>query len=266
MLLLSLMFEPSDGDNSEDEKETQGKLKVQIKQAEDLRPDDLNAQINPFARCYLLPNQLVDCKKKTGVVINTLNPVWNSEIEYPHVSLEDLESSRALEVTIWDRDRRGVNEFIGGIRLGPDPLACSDSTEWMDSIEDEVTHWEAALARPGEWVEQWHNLRPSMSSLNQNAKKERHRPTPSTYGQEIATSVTSLSSSTDSEAEIPVTNSDSVCLYESNMNNIAVHFEMLVLSENTHVLRYLEIPSHEETTKRQLHHSWRDSCHCRVQG
>ena len=48
-------------------------------------------------------------------------------------------------MTIWDRDRRGVNEFIGGIRLGPDPLACSDSTEWMDSIGDEVTHWEAAF-------------------------------------------------------------------------------------------------------------------------
>ena len=201
------MFEPY-GANSLDragKKRTLGKLIILVKQAEDLRPSDMNAQINPFARCYLLPTRLVDSKKKSRVFINTLNPVWNSEIEYPHVSLEDLESSRALEVTIWDRDRRGVNEFIGGIRLGPDPLACSDSTEWMDSIGDEVTHWEAALARPGEWVEQWHNLRPSMSSLNQNAKKVRSRLFPAMYNKALSKSTTSIASAMSVDYMSPVT-------------------------------------------------------------
>ena len=148
-----------------------GKLHIQVQKAEDLTLDDMTCTINPFARCYLLPNRFVDSKKKSKVLSNTLNPVWNSEFMFHHIAHEDLESSRVLEITVWDEDRRGVNQFIGGIRLGPDPLT-SINVEWMDSIGDEVTHWEDMLAHPGEWVEQWHYLRPTMDSLHNVEEKE----------------------------------------------------------------------------------------------
>ena len=93
--------------------------------------------------------------------MNNLNPVWNEEFIYK-CSMKELVGERVLEVTIWDFDKRGSNDFIGGLRIGPTPNGMSQNKEWMDSIEEEVAHWETMLARPGEWVEQWHTLRPRM--------------------------------------------------------------------------------------------------------
>ena len=94
--------------------------------------------------------------------MNTTAPVWNEEFLYKS-SEKDLQTQRALEVTIWDFDKRGSNDLIGGLRIGPGRLgSASQGPDWMDSIGEEVSHWEMVLARPGEWVEQWHTLRPRM--------------------------------------------------------------------------------------------------------
>lgn len=97
------------------------------------------------------------------VVMNSLAPVWNEEFVYK-ASLKELTGERVLEVTVWDYDKRGSNDFIGGLRLGPKPSG-TPHVEWMDSIGEEAAHWEAVLARPGEWVEQWHTLRPKMDHV-----------------------------------------------------------------------------------------------------
>ena len=118
---------------------------------------------NSFVRCYLLPNVKLAGRRKTEVVLNTLNPVWDEEFLYKAVYYDDLRTERVLELTVWDMDRRGTNSFMGCIRLGPNPLTVDNpqEVEWMDSSGDEVTHWEEMLANPGEWVERWHALRPS---------------------------------------------------------------------------------------------------------
>ena len=59
-----------------------------------------------------------------------------------------------LEVTIWEYDKHG-NEFIGGLRLGLTPGCVAKRKEWMDSIGEEISHWEAMLAHLREWVEHW---------------------------------------------------------------------------------------------------------------
>ena len=93
--------------------------------------------------------------------MNSIEPVWDEEFVYK-CSLKELAGERVLEVTIWDFDKRGSNDFIGGLRIGPAPNGTSQNKEWMDSIEEEAAHWKAMLAQPGEWVEQWHTLRPRM--------------------------------------------------------------------------------------------------------
>lgn len=128
---------------------------------------DLNNQTDGVVRCYLLPNKMVGGKKKSSLVKNSLNPVWNDELTYTYLSLNELEDSRTLEVTVWDFDRRGSNQFIGGIRLGPNPFDIPDQFNWMDSSESEATHWQDMLSNPGEWVEAWHTLRPSMDFQDQ---------------------------------------------------------------------------------------------------
>ena len=150
-----------------------------MKRAEDLPSMDSGDSTNPFVRCYLLPNVHLRGKRKSAVIPKTLNPVWNEEFSYKMVYSEDLRTERALEVTVWDMDRRGTNSFMGCVRLGPNPLTFGHAQveDWMDSFGEEVIHWEEMLANPGEWVEHWHTLRPSSESLRKDVKRaERFSP------------------------------------------------------------------------------------------
>ncbi len=143
-----------------------GCLHIRIKKAENLPAMDVNDRTDSFARCFLFPNLQLGGKKKTKIVDNSLNPVWDEELAYTYLSLEELQCNRVLEVTLWDYDRRGTNQFIGGVRIGPNPFDVIHSHDWMDSTESESNHWEDMLDQPGEWVEAWHTLRPSMESMH----------------------------------------------------------------------------------------------------
>ena len=140
-----------------------GKLHIEIKSAKGLLSMDTNGDTNPFVRCYLLPTITQSGKRKTVAVPKTLDPEWNEEFVYKYQHCETLETEKVLEVTVWDRDRRGTHGFMGCIRLGPKPSA--DDEGWMDSSGEEVTHWEEMLANQDEWVERWHVLRPSSKPL-----------------------------------------------------------------------------------------------------
>ena len=157
-LFLGLMFAPRETKKGR----IHGTLHMAIKEARDLPKMDDSGLADGFVKCYLLPDKSSGGKRKTGVVKNNLNPVWGEQFSYEKVVLDELSSERVLEVTVWDWDRGSSNDFIGGLRLGPAPGHTTKRKEWMDSIGDEVSHWESALARPGEWVEQWHTLRTTM--------------------------------------------------------------------------------------------------------
>ena len=55
-------------------------------------------------------------KKRTKTVVNTNNPTWNQTFMYPRIHLEDLRS-KVIEVTVWDYDRFGSNEFLGEVLI-----------------------------------------------------------------------------------------------------------------------------------------------------
>ena len=151
-----------------------GTLHVAIHQAKDLPAMDEHGLTDATVKLYLLPNQSSSGKRKTKVINQNLNPAWDEQITYENVYMNDLSSRRVLEVTIWDYDRRGSNDFIGGLRIGPRPdsVAHTDRVkDWMDSTGEEVNHWEAMLERPGEWVEQWHDLRPKMKVSSTQTKE-----------------------------------------------------------------------------------------------
>lgn len=143
-----------------------GDLHINVVQAENLSSVDTTGDTNPFVRCYLLPNKSMRAKRKTTAIPKTLNPVWEEECVYNSVSSDDMKSQHVLEVSVWDSDRRGTSSFIGGIRLGPSVPAGAHSElpEWMDSTDEEASHWEDALANSGTWVERTHVLRSTMSS------------------------------------------------------------------------------------------------------
>ena len=167
-------------------------LHVKVLKAEGLPLMDPAGSTNPFVRAYLLPNKTTAAKKKTKVIFNNTDPVWEEEMTYPLVPLNELETSRVLELTLWDHDRRGINGFIGGLRIGPDPIVAANPEMWMDSSSDEISHWEAMLSQQaGEWVEQCHMLRPCMDP--QQLIKKRRKTSVSAVN--VSISMSSISSS-----------------------------------------------------------------------
>ncbi len=55
-------------------------------------------------------------KRRTKTVINTCTPIWNQSFVYSPLRPVDLRS-RVLEVTVWDYDRYGANEFLGEVTI-----------------------------------------------------------------------------------------------------------------------------------------------------
>lgn len=46
----------------------------------------------------------------------TLNPTWNHTLVFEDTSLQEL-TERSLELSVWDHDRLGTSQFLGGCRL-----------------------------------------------------------------------------------------------------------------------------------------------------
>lgn len=153
-LTLGLMFKPVEG-------KTKGILHIHVKSAKALPNMDDHGYTDGFVKMTLLPDKKK--RKKTKVINDDLNPVWNEKFTFTNVSLDELSLQRVLEVTVWDHDMLSSNDFVGGIRLGPSSIGEADKgQEWMDANNDEARHWKEMLAHPGEWVEQSHSLRVSM--------------------------------------------------------------------------------------------------------
>ena len=155
--MIAMMFEEVTNKKGK----SKGTLHVSIKQAKDLHNRNSSATTDSFVKCYLLPDKSTSGKRKTKVIRGNRNPAWEESFTYEKLQLSELSSERALEVAVWDFNKGTSSEFIGGLRLGPAP-SHGKRKEWMDSIGEEVGHWESVMAHPGEWQEVWHTLRTTM--------------------------------------------------------------------------------------------------------
>ncbi len=162
-LKLGLMFQPHPTATPTPSSDAAGRgtLNILVKEARDLPAMNSSGLADTVVKCFLLPDHSSVSKRKTGVVKNNLNPVWEEKFGYEGVSLRELLSERVLELTLWHRDKHG-NEFVGGMRMGGAPGRSPHQQKWMDAIGAEVSHWEDMLSQPGKWIEEWHTLRPSM--------------------------------------------------------------------------------------------------------
>ena len=154
---IAMQFTPASHSHAKKTRE-QGTLMITIKQAKDLQEP-----VDSFVKLYLLPDKSTRGKRKTKTIKSSMKPTWEETFTYEKVQLDELSFQRVLEVTIWNFHKRSENVFIGGLRLGPAPGSAAKHKDWMDSIGEEVSHWEETLAHPGEWVERWHTLRTTMN-------------------------------------------------------------------------------------------------------
>jgi hypothetical protein len=157
-----------------------GTLVIDIKQAKELPALQGSEATSSVVKLYLLPNRKSSGKRKTGVIKNSTNPVWEEKFTFEDVNMNELSFERVLEISIWSYDNSS-HTFIGGLRLGPAPGSAAKYKDWMDSIGDEVTHWEDMLDSPGEWVEQWHTLRTTLNPRNMDLQVPTPAESPTPY-------------------------------------------------------------------------------------
>lgn len=141
-----------------------GTLHVLVKEAKNLVATKPNGLADVFCKSYLLPERGRLAKQKTGVCRRTLAPRWEHSFTYRGVSAPEL-AARALELSLWDRDRLASNDFMGGVRLSLGTgTYMGANVNWMDSAGKEVTLWQTMIQRPNFWVEGSLPLRPHLSN------------------------------------------------------------------------------------------------------
>ncbi|XP_037082071.1 regulating synaptic membrane exocytosis protein 2-like [Pollicipes pollicipes] len=106
------------------------KLIVTLLCAADLVPRESGHLRNPYAKVFLLPDRSEKSKRRTKTLANTLEPRWGQSLIYSTIRRSELRA-RHLEVTVWDYDRFGVNDFLGEVlvELATHPL--HDEPEWF---------------------------------------------------------------------------------------------------------------------------------------
>ncbi|AWO98843.1 putative synaptotagmin-like protein 2 [Scophthalmus maximus] len=127
-----------------------GEVHIWVKECKNLPL--IRATIDPYVKCFVLPDTSRKSRQKTRVLRRTADPVFNHTMVYDGISLTDL-TEACVELTVWDRDRLASN-LLGGLRLGVGTgKSYEAAVDWMDSSPYEVALWERMMASPDEWVE-----------------------------------------------------------------------------------------------------------------
>ena len=112
---------------------------------------DITGKSDPYVKVLLLINGKKIRKKKTSVLSNTLNPIYNESLEFD-LSNDELQHADLIFKVI-DYDRVGLNELIGCIGIGIH----------FDGINR--NHWYQMLEYPRVPITQIYNLRETIPIL-----------------------------------------------------------------------------------------------------
>lgn len=140
-----------------------GELHVLIKEAKNLMAMKAGGTTDSFVKGYLFPAKAKSTKKKTPVMKKNLNPHYDHTFVYKELTLEQL-GEMCLELTVWDKESMGSNEFLGGVRLssGEGAVKIGKVEVAMDSVGEEVSLWEKMMQYPDSWAEGTLPLRSTM--------------------------------------------------------------------------------------------------------
>ncbi|XP_022091190.1 regulating synaptic membrane exocytosis protein 2-like isoform X3 [Acanthaster planci] len=80
---------------------------------------------NPYVKMYLLPERSDESKRRTKTLHKTLNPKWNQTFLYGPLKRSEFKGN-TLEVTVWDFEHYGANEFLGEVMLNLEAVPLDD--------------------------------------------------------------------------------------------------------------------------------------------
>ncbi|XP_045760838.1 regulating synaptic membrane exocytosis protein 2 isoform X10 [Maniola jurtina] len=104
-------------------------LLVTVVSATGLSPRTDGSPRCPYAKIFLLPDKSEKSKRRTKTLANTLEPRWNQTFVYCGIRITDLKK-RTLEVTVWDLNRYGPNDFLGEVLLDLDTVMMNHEPNW----------------------------------------------------------------------------------------------------------------------------------------
>ncbi|TNN59857.1 Synaptotagmin-like protein 2 [Liparis tanakae] len=138
-----------------------GEVHIWVKECKNLPA--IRATIDPYVKCFMLPDISRKSRQKTRVLRRTLDPAFNHTMVYDGIRQADL-SEACVELIVWDQDRLASN-LLGGLRLGVGKgKSYGAVVDWMDSTPYEAALWERMMTTPNEWVEDVLPLRVMNSS------------------------------------------------------------------------------------------------------
>ncbi|KAJ8734085.1 hypothetical protein PYW07_014636 [Mythimna separata] len=108
---------------------TATQLCVTVVSASGLTPRSDGSPRCPYAKIFLLPDKSEKSKRRTKTLANTLEPRWNQNFIYCGIRITDIKR-RTLEVTVWDLNRYGPNDFLGEILLDLDNIVMNHEPTW----------------------------------------------------------------------------------------------------------------------------------------
>ncbi|XP_076044393.1 rab3 interacting molecule isoform X2 [Oratosquilla oratoria] len=127
-LQLKLWFDP-----------TNAQLVVTIVSAVELPMRPSGQHRNPYVKMFLLPDRSEKSKRRTKTIGNSCDPRWNQTFVYSPLRRAELKT-RCLEITCWDYDRYGANDFLGEVVVDLSAAPLDDESEWyyLSSHEDAI--------------------------------------------------------------------------------------------------------------------------------
>ncbi|XP_076348186.1 regulating synaptic membrane exocytosis protein 2-like [Tachypleus tridentatus] len=94
---------------------------------------------NPYVKLFLLPDRSEKSKRRTKTIADTSDPKWNQTFVYSPLRGTDLKA-RALELTVWDYDLYGTNDFLGEVVIDISSAPLDKEEQWynLTSHEDSL--------------------------------------------------------------------------------------------------------------------------------
>lgn len=131
---------------------------IVVEKANNLLPIASNEDTSIFVTSFLYPIQPPFARPKTKCIKKTLNPIWNEQLEYKSINLEDLKESK-LEISVWNHDEEGCHDFLGSVSFGLDQVGRKTDVDNKAAFTS-TKHWSQMLCCEKKWIKACENLQP----------------------------------------------------------------------------------------------------------
>ena len=121
-------------------------LRVMVMHAKGLSPRSATTLADPYVKLYLLPDPIKVTKRKTKIARKTLNPTYNETLVYEDISWREIRK-RKLQVTLWDHDYVGENDFLGGVLIDLAEVDLDQRNADWHNLRDLRKRWPFGIRR-----------------------------------------------------------------------------------------------------------------------